>query len=63
MNGLVLLTEGTSGLNQQWVTDYLSLFSSVIKSVFTEFPLNLMLIGALAAGAIGLLGRAKRAIH
>lgn len=60
MNDLVVLT---SGLDQQWVTDFMGLFSSVIKNVFTEFPLNLMLIGALAGVVISLFGKAKRAIH
>lgn len=62
MHNLVLLTT-SSGLDQQWVTDFLGLFSSVLKTVFVEFPLNLMLVGALAGVVIGLFGRAKRAVR
>lgn len=62
MNNLVLLTS-TSGLDAQWVTDFLDLFSKVLTNVFLQFPLNLMLVGALASVAVSLFGRAKRAIH
>lgn len=64
MNGLVLLTDGTTAaLNQQWVTDFLSLFQNVVQNVFMQFPLNTMLVGTVAGVAVNLLGKAKRAIH
>lgn len=63
MNFLTLLSGGTtSGLNQQWVTDFLGLFSDVLTDVFTKFPLNLMLVGALACAAVHLFAKAKRAV-
>ena len=63
MHNLMVLTDTVTGLDQQWVTDFLGLFTSILQTVFLQFPLNLMLVGALASVVIGVFGRAKRTLH
>ena len=60
---LVVLTSGTSGLDMQWVTDFLSVFESFVKTVFNTFPLNLLLIGSLGVSVLGVFGKGKRILH
>lgn len=60
---LVVLTSGTSGLDMQWVTDFLSVFTSFVGTVFNTFPLNLLLIGCLGGAALGVFGKGKRILH
>ena len=57
----VVATSTTQQLNQQWVTDFMSLVKEGI-ALCSEFPLNLLLTACLVGAGIGIFARAKRAL-
>lgn len=58
MNGALL--SGTTQIDTALVTELLSLVKSVM-SLFSEYPLNILLIASLAFVAFGLFSRGKSA--
>ena len=56
----IVLTEGTSVINTSIVTELVDLVKTVM-GLFSEFPLNVLLIASLCFVAFGLFSRAKSA--
>ncbi len=61
LNGLVTVAaEGASSLDTGLVTELMNLVKTVM-GLFSEFPLNILLVASLAFVAFGLFSRAKSA--
>lgn len=56
----VLMSGGTPAIDTGLVNELVNLVKSVM-SLFSEFPLNVLLIASLCFVAFGLFGRAKSA--
>lgn len=56
----VLMSGGTPAIDTGLVNELVNLVKSVM-SLFSEFPLNVLLISSLCFVAFALFGRAKRA--
>lgn len=56
----IVLTEGTSVINTSIVAELVELVKTVM-GLFSEFPLNVLLIASLCFVAFGLFSRAKSA--
>ena len=55
-----MLATGTTGLDASLVTQLIDLVKSVM-SLFSEFPLNLLLVASLATAAFAIFRSAKKA--
>ena len=61
MYDLTLLTSGTTGLNAQWITDFMGIVKEAI-AICSEFPLNILLTASLVAAGVGVFSRLKNAL-
>lgn len=61
-NAVIMAASGGASIDSALVTELINLVKSVM-GLFSEFPLNVILIGSLCGLAFGLFRKAKRAAH